>query len=82
MLAEWTLGTTLWTLLALFFWSMFLWMLITVFADIFRRRDLSGFGKAAWIFLIVILPFIGILIYMIARPSVEVVPPDGMMGVA
>jgi hypothetical protein len=82
MLAEWTLGTTLWTLLALFFWSMFLWLFITVFADIFRRRDLSGFGKAAWIFLIVILPFIGILIYLIARPSAEVVPPDGMMGVA
>jgi hypothetical protein len=82
MLAVWTLGSTLWTMLALFFWFMFLWMFVTVFADIFPRHDLSGFGKAAWIFLIVILPFIGILIYMIARPSVEGVPPGGMMGVA
>src|SRR4051812_50209601 len=51
-----------------FFWFLFIWMFIGVFADIFRREDLSGWGKAGWIFLIVILPFLGILIYMIARP--------------
>jgi hypothetical protein len=45
MLAEWTIGSTFWTLVAFFFWFMFLWMFITVFADIFRRRDLSGFGN-------------------------------------
>jgi hypothetical protein len=44
-------------------------MFIAVFGDIFRRDDLSGGGKAGWIFLIVILPFLGILIYMIARPK-------------
>jgi hypothetical protein len=49
-------------------WTMVIWMFIGVFADIFRRRDLSGIAKAFWIFLIFMLPFLGILIYMIARP--------------
>ena len=51
------------------FWAMVIWMFISVFADIFRRRDLSGITKAFWIFLIFILPFVGILIYFIARPA-------------
>jgi hypothetical protein len=41
-----------------------------VFADIFRRKDLSGGAKAGWVLLIFILPFFGILIYLIARPSI------------
>lgn len=49
-------------------WTMVIWMFISVFADIFRRRDLSGIAKAFWIFLIFILPLLGILIYMIVRP--------------
>jgi hypothetical protein len=52
-----------------FFWTLVIWMFISIFADIFRRRDLSGIAKALWIFLIFILPLIGILIYMIARPA-------------
>ncbi len=51
------------------FWAMVIWMFITVFADIFRRRDLSGIAKALWIFLIFIIPLIGILIYFVARPG-------------
>jgi hypothetical protein len=65
--------TTFWEVLAwiviVFFWAMVIWMFIGVFADIFRRRDLSGVAKAFWIFLIFILPLIGILIYLIARPA-------------
>jgi hypothetical protein len=52
-----------------FIWFMIIWMFIAIFADIFHRNDLSGWGKAGWIFLIVILPFIGILAYIIARPK-------------
>jgi heme/copper-type cytochrome/quinol oxidase subunit 2 len=60
-----------------FFWWMFMfylvfiviWMFIRVFADIFHRDNLSGWGKAGWIILIFIIPFIGILIYVIARPK-------------
>jgi hypothetical protein len=50
-----------------FFWFAVIWMFITVFADILRR-DMSGWAKAGWIILIVLLPFLGILIYLIARP--------------
>ena len=60
-----------------FFWYMFvfylffmvIWMFIQIFADIFRRENLSGWGKAGWIFLIFVLPFIGILAYVISRPK-------------
>jgi len=52
-----------------FFWFMLIWMFIGVFADIFRRNDLSGWGKAGWLLLIFILPLLGILIYLIARPK-------------
>jgi uncharacterized membrane protein len=69
MLADYSFGDFLWTMIAFFFWFMFIWIFITVFADIFRRNDIHGGAKAGWIILIVILPFIGILIYMIARPK-------------
>jgi type VI protein secretion system component VasK len=69
MLAEFTLGDLLWSMLVFFFWFMAIWIFITIFADIFRRRDLSGWAKAGWILLIFILPFIGALIYLIARPK-------------
>ena len=68
---NWTFGDFLWSLLIFFFWFMFIWMFIAIFTDIFRRRDLSGWGKAGWIVLIVVLPFLGILIYLIARPKDE-----------
>ena len=48
---------------------MAIWIFIQIFADIFHRRDLSGAGKAGWIVLIFVLPFLGALIYMIARPK-------------
>ena len=66
---EWTFGSVLWAMVVFFFWFMLIWMFIGVFADIFRRNDLSGWAKAGWIFLICVMPFLGILIYMIARPK-------------
>ena len=66
---EWSFGSVLWAMVVFFFWFIFIWMFITIFADIFRRDDLSGGAKAGWIILIVIVPFLGILIYMIARPK-------------
>jgi hypothetical protein len=65
----WTFGNVLWSMVVFFFWVTFIWMFIAVFGDIFRRNDLSGWGKAGWIFLICVLPFLGVLIYMIARPK-------------
>jgi hypothetical protein len=64
-----TFGEFLWAMLVFYLWFMVIWMFISIFADIFRRENLSGWGKAGWIFLIVVLPFLGILIYMIARPK-------------
>jgi type VI protein secretion system component VasK len=69
MLADFTLGDVFWSMLVFFFWFMAIWIFITTFADIFRRNDLSGWAKAAWLILIFILPFIGILVYLIARPK-------------
>ncbi|MGH2594754.1 MAG: PLDc N-terminal domain-containing protein [Actinomycetota bacterium] len=66
---EWSFGSVIWAMIVFFFWLMFIWMFIAVFADIFRRNDISGGVKAGWIILIVILPFLGILIYMIERPK-------------
>ena len=66
---EWSFGNVLWTMLVLFFWVMAIWIFIAIFSDIFRRNDLSGWAKAGWIFLIFIVPFLGALIYVIARPK-------------
>ena len=67
MVAEWSFGDVLWAMVAFFFWFTFIWMFIAIFTDIFHRRDLSGGAKAGWIFLVCVLPLLGILIYMISR---------------
>lgn len=67
---DWTFGTFLWAMVALFFWFAVIWMFLAVFTDIFRR-DMSGWAKAGWVALIVIVPFLGALIYMIAMPPAE-----------
>jgi hypothetical protein len=72
MLAEFGLAELLWSMLVFFFWFMAIWVFIAVFADIFARPDLSGWAKAGWILLIFVLPFLGALIYVIARPAVVV----------
>src|SRR5947208_6757739 len=55
----------LWTTLIFFAWVIFIWIAITVLIDVFRRHDLSGLGKAAWTIFVVILPWIGVLAYLI-----------------
>jgi type VI protein secretion system component VasK len=65
----WSLGSVIWAMSVFFFWFIFLWMLIGVFADIFRRNDIHGWAKAGWLVLVIFLPLIGILIYLIARPK-------------
>jgi len=66
---EWTFGSVLWAMVVFFFWFMLIWIFIGVFADLFRRNDLSGGAKAGWLLLIFIVPLFGILIYLIARPK-------------
>ncbi len=67
--AQLTFWDVVFSMIVFFFWFMFIWIFIALFSDIFRRNDLSGGAKAGWIFLLVILPFLGALIYMIARPK-------------
>ena len=57
----------MWTLLVFFAWVIWFWLLITVFADLFRRHDLSGWAKAGWIIFVIVLPFLGVLVYLIAE---------------
>jgi Short C-terminal domain/Phospholipase_D-nuclease N-terminal len=66
---EWSFGNVLWTMVVFFFWVMAIWLFIALFADIFRRDDLSGWGKAGWVILLLVAPFLGALIYIIARPK-------------
>jgi hypothetical protein len=56
-----------WTMLIFFFWIVWFWLLITVFSDIFRRHDLSGFGKAGWLIFTILLPYLGVFVYLIAQ---------------
>jgi hypothetical protein len=65
---EWTSGTFLWSMIGLVYWITILWMLVVVMGDIFRR-GMSGWAKAGWIALIVLMPFVGILIYVVAMPD-------------
>jgi len=57
----------MWTMLVFFMWIIWFWLLITVFSDIFRRHDTSGFAKVAWIVFVIVLPFLGVFIYLIAE---------------
>jgi hypothetical protein len=57
----------MWTMLVFFLWVMWFWLLFTVWFDIFRRHDLSGLGKAGWLILTIVLPFLGVFIYVITQ---------------
>jgi hypothetical protein len=67
MVAAYSFGQVMWTMFVFFAWVLFFWLLFTVFADLFSRHDISGWGKAAWTVLVIVLPFLGILIYLIAE---------------
>src|SRR5664279_3089120 len=56
-----------WTILIFFAWVVWIWIAVTVLVDVFRRRDLSGFAKAAWVVFVIVLPFLGVLIYLISN---------------
>jgi hypothetical protein len=57
----------LWTMIIFFAWVAWIWIAVTVFADVFRRHDISGWGKAAWTVFVILLPFLGVLVYLIAQ---------------
>jgi hypothetical protein len=56
-----------WSMFIFFLWVIWIWILIWVFIDIFRSRDLSGWAKALWFLFVLFIPLIGVLVYLIAR---------------
>ena len=67
MLAEFGTGQVFWSFLWFFIFIIWIYLLIFIFSDIFRSRDLSGWGKALWSIFVIILPYIGIFAYLIVR---------------
>ena len=65
--ADYPFLNILWTMIIFFAWVAWIWIAITVFVDIFRRHDISGWGKAAWVVFVIVVPFLGVLVYLIAQ---------------
>jgi hypothetical protein len=57
----------LWTMIIFFAWVIFIWVAITVLIDVFRRHDVGGWTKAAWVILVIVLPFLGVLLYLLVN---------------
>ena len=67
MLADFGTGQVFWSMLYFFMFFIWIWLLIVVFGDIFRSRDLGGFAKALWVIFVIVLPYLGVFVYLIAR---------------
>jgi hypothetical protein len=57
----------LWTMIIFFTWVVWIWLMFVILTDVFRRRDISGWGKAAWTVFLIVLPFLGALVYLISQ---------------
>jgi hypothetical protein len=67
VMAEWHLGQVFFSMLWFFLFLIWIYLLITVFIDIFRSHDMGGFAKALWVIFVIIVPYLGVLVYLIAR---------------
>ncbi len=65
--ADYPFLEVLWTMFVFFAWVIWFWLLITVFADIFRRHDIGGGAKTLWIIFVIVLPFLGVFIYLLTQ---------------
>ncbi len=65
--ADYPFLNILWTMIIFFAWVAWIWIVITVLVDIFRRDDIGGWGKAGWVVFVIVVPFLGVLIYLIAQ---------------
>jgi len=57
----------LWSMIIFFAWVVWIWMMVVILTDVFRRRDIGGVAKAAWVVFLIVLPFLGVLVYLIAQ---------------
>jgi Short C-terminal domain/Phospholipase_D-nuclease N-terminal len=67
VLADYPFLDVMWTMLVFFLWIAWFWMLFGVWGDIFRRRDISGLGKTGWFIFTLVLPFLGVFIYLVSQ---------------
>ena len=67
LLAEFGTGQVFWSMLWFFLFFIWIWLLIIVFGDIFRSHDLGGWAKALWVIFVIVLPYLGVFVYLIAR---------------
>jgi hypothetical protein len=67
VLAVYSFGDVMWSMLVFFMWILWFWLLFTVFGDLFSRHDIGGWAKAGWTIFVIILPFLGVFIYLIAE---------------
>jgi hypothetical protein len=67
LLAEFGTGQVFWSMLWWFLFIIWIWLLIVVFGDIFRSPDLSGWAKALWTIFVIVVPYLGVFVYLIAR---------------
>jgi hypothetical protein len=67
MAADYPFMDVLWSMIIFFFWVIWIWIVITVLIDVFRRDDIGGWAKAAWVIFVVILPWLGVLVYLIVE---------------
>ena len=65
--SDYPLLDVFWSMVIFFAWVIWIWMLFTIFADVFSRSDISGWGKAGWCVFVIVLPFLGVLWYLIAQ---------------
>ena len=65
--ADYPFLDVLWTMIVFFAWLAWIWIAVTCFIDIFRRHDIGGFHKAAWVVFIIVIPVLGVLVYLIAQ---------------
>lgn len=65
--AQYPFANAMWTMLVFFVWILWFWLLFTVFADVFRRHDISGWGKTGWLVFVILLPFLGVFVYLISQ---------------
>jgi hypothetical protein len=64
---QWGAGQVFWSMLWFFLFFIWIWLLIIVFSDIFRSHDLSGWAKALWVIFVILVPYLGVFVYLIAR---------------
>jgi hypothetical protein len=67
VLVAYTFGQVMWSMFVFFAWILFFWLLFTVFGDLFSRNDISGWAKTGWTILVIVLPFLGIFVYLISQ---------------